>query len=162
HYDVTLKTGDEKRALLDQGWPDAEQFAQALNATATPAVQHTLDVVTACASELSALQEVVDQRFNGPAPGGAPTPDAVTFVHLKEARSTATWILERGLERRQPGTTASSGAPDAVLASSGADSAVRIDSGWSEALQLTRESRVDGLRLLQGQIAAATSGREQF
>jgi type VI secretion system protein ImpA len=168
HYEVTLKTGAEKDALMAQGWPGADQFAQAVEATPTPHLQQVLEQLDGCAAELAALQAVVDRRFE-PASGGARAghADAVSFVQLKEALGSAQWIVTSALQRRlpaagvapgtaAPGADGDAGARGAVAASGGADN------GWSEALSLTKDSRVDGLRLIQAQLAAAVSGRDRF
>jgi type VI secretion system protein ImpA len=78
HYDVTLKTGDEKKALLEEGWPSSERFEEALNISSLTHLESVLEEVIACEAERAALQSVVDQRFNADGRGG----DPVTFSSL--------------------------------------------------------------------------------
>lgn len=168
HYEVTLKTGEERKALLEQGWPNADQFAQALEATPAPLLQQVLVDVTGCSTEVSGLQAVIDRRFDPAVAGGGSVaqPDPVTFVRLQEALDSTRWIVERALERRQPAGARSpeSGGAQQIDRPPASPTALPggADAGWHEALQLTRDSRVDGLRLMQAQLAASASGREQF
>lgn len=157
HYEVTQKTGDEKKALMDEGWPTHERFAEALNSTSAERLEAMLGQVMACDTELVALQATVDQRFNATPGGGEP----LSFVTLKETFETARWLLQRALKKGLPadGTQA---AADAQGPGGAVVSSVNGDQLWTEALTLTRDSRVDGLRLLQTQLAVATSGRDTF
>ena len=163
HYEVTQKTGDERKALLDEGWPTGERFTEALHAAPQAHLEALLAAVVACQTELAALQTVVDQRFNTAAPG-QDRADPLTFGTLKGILETAQWLVERPIKKR---AQEQGGAPGHGLASPavvGAAPAVDVngDQVWAEALNLTRGSRVDGLRLLQGQLASAVSGRDRF
>ena len=169
HYEVTLKTGDEKKALLDEGWPSSERFEEAPHASQSPHLEKVLEGLTACATELAALQAAVDLRFNDIAPGkGHARSEPVRFVVLKEALETARWLVERPLKKRrqdQAATQTSEGqlsTPSGVSSPSTEGAGVNGDQLWAEALSLTRGSKVDGLRLMQTQLAAAPSGRERF
>lgn len=167
HYEVTQKTGDEKKALLDEGWPSAERFNEALQASAQTHLEAVLEELIACEADLAALQATVDRRFNAaPASGGAQArSEAPKFVSLSEAFATARWLVERPLQKRRKEKTppATSGEMSSSADASGAViSSANGDQLWTEALNLTRGSRVDGLRLLQTQLAAAISGRERF
>jgi type VI secretion system protein ImpA len=170
HYEVTQKTGDEKKALLDEGWPSSERFEEALTASTSPHLEKVLEGLTACADELTALQTAVDLRFNDRSlAAGQDRSDPLRFVVLKEAIETARWLVERPLKKRQqaqmpsppPGGRPS---PTAGAPSPATDVATGVsgDQLWTEALTLTRGSSVDGLRLMQTRLAAAASGRERF
>src|SRR5262245_40925211 len=63
HYEVTQETGAKKQALLDAGWPNTEQFEEALNKTAVEDLQAFLESVKACEEQLKLLGEVVDKTF---------------------------------------------------------------------------------------------------
>jgi type VI secretion system protein ImpA len=159
HYEVTQKSGDEKKALLDEGWPSYEQFDQALQASATPYLEAVLEAVALCEAELKALQTAADARFNDTGRAAEP----LKFVRLREALDTARWLVERPLKKRQGAVAAD----EQTAGANGAAAAVSVvtvngDELWTEALTLTRGSKVDGLRLMQTQLAAATSGRDRF
>lgn len=172
HYEVTQKTGDEKKALLDEGWASYERFEEAFRTTATAHFESVLEELVACGVELAALQGVVDQRFDaGAGSGRAPDrAEPLKFVTLKEAFETARWLVERTLKKRQPqepppapGDQSSPGGErDGVAPLTSAVESVNGDQLWAEALNFTRSSRVDGLRLMQTQLATATSGRDRF
>ncbi len=160
HYEVTQKSGDEKKALLDEGWPSYEQVDQALQASATPYLEAVLEAVQSCESELKALQTAVDARFNDTSRASEP----LKFVRLRESLETARWLVERPLKKR---SGAAAAAEDQAAASNGSATTAPVlsvngDELWTEALTLTRGSKVDGLRLMQTQLAAATSGRDRF
>jgi type VI secretion system protein ImpA len=171
HYEVTQKTGDEKKALLDEGWPSYEKFDESLQATTTAALDGALADLLACEAELAALQAVVDQRFNGVA-AGQERVEPIKFVAVREVFETARWLIERPLKKRRsddapkPSAVQTSAGGSAVTASvdtmAAPGTGLNGDQLWMEALTFTRGSRVDGLQLMQAQLAAATCGRDRF
>jgi type VI secretion system protein ImpA len=161
HHEVTEKTGDEKKALMDEGWPSAERFEEALQNSTLPYLESTLAAILMCETELAALQAAADQRFNGADSRGEP----VSLLFLKETLATCHWIVERPAKKKreaqtggQPGVAGTAG-PGSSGPLPGDGSGGQV---WSEALNFTRENRVDGLRLLQAQVASATGGRDRF
>jgi type VI secretion system protein ImpA len=161
HYDVTQKTGDEKKALLDEGWPSGERFEEALQTSTLKFLESALEDVMTCEAELAALQAVADQRFNA---DGAQ--EKVSFFALKETLETAHWLIERPIKKQQQkaADAAAPAAGDAAAAGASSATGAQADGDqlWNEALTLTRSSRVDGLRLLQAQVASAVCGRDRF
>ncbi len=161
HYEVTQKTGDERKALLDEGWPSTERFEEALTNSTLGHLESTLNAILTCETELAALQTAADQRLNGPDNRG----EALSFFHLKETFESGHWIVERPTKKKRE---AQGGAAQAGGTVTSPDGAVAVASGlgadevWTEALNLTRGSRVDGLLLLQAQVAAAVGGRDRF
>ncbi len=159
HYEVTQRVGDEKKALLEEGWPTFERIDEALTATATSFLQNVLEELTACETELATLQASVESSF---------TVDPPTFTSMKEALATGRWLIERPLKKRQPAGSGGGSLDPASTAGTategprGGGSASSGDEVWGEALSLIRGSRVDGLRLLQAHLANADSGRERF
>ena len=162
HYEVTQKTGDEKRALIESGWPTAERFEEALHQSTLKHLEGVLEAITTCEAELAALQSVTDQRFNEELSAG----DKVVFARFKETLATARWLVERPLKQKrkdQPAATGTAqGETTPELAGVGAAASRNGDEIWTQALDLTRGSRVDGLRLLQAHVASAPSGRERY
>jgi len=164
HYEVTQKTGEEKKALIESGWPTSERFEEALHKSTLKHLETVLADVMTCEAELAALQAVADQRFNT-----AETPgDRIVFTALKETLASARWVVERPIKqkRKEQGTSepAASGG-DAIAAGAAfaaAGPARNGDELWSQAVELTRGSRVEGLRLMQAHVAAAVCGRDRF
>jgi hypothetical protein len=98
--------------------------------------------------------------------------EPIGFVVLKELFETGHWLIDRPLKKRrqdqapkaaenQPARTATS---SVAVSTAGGHAAAGLngDQLWNEALNLTRGSRVDGLQLMQAQLAAATCGRDRF
>lgn len=162
HYEVTLRTGEEKKALLDEGkWPSSERFEQALHAGTLAHLERVLEEILTCQAELAALQAMVDQRYSAVTPRS----ETPSFFHLKETFETAHHLVERPTKKKRAAQApAQAAAPDgSAPVDSGAGPADRNgDQVWNHALTLTRDSRLDGLRLLQGQVATAVGGRDRF
>ena len=159
HYEVTQKTGDERKALLDEGWPSPERFEEALQNSTLAHLESTLNVILTCETELAALQTAADQRLNGPDNRG----ETLSLFYLKETLETAHWIVERPTKKKREAQ--GGGQPGGVATiEPGATTAAALggDEVWAEALNLTRGSRVDGLLLLQAQVANASGGRDRF
>jgi hypothetical protein len=162
HYEVTQKTGEEKAELLKDGWPTLERFKEALQNSTLSHLENTLGAILACQTELAALQTAADQRFNGPDNRGEP----LSLLFLKETLANCHWLVEAPAKAKreaqggsQPGAGAASGGGQSLTATPGDGTGDQV---WSNALNLTRENRVDGLRLLQAQVASATGGRDKF
>lgn len=162
HYDVTQKTGDEKRALMEEGWPSSERFEEAVQNSTLAFLEAVLADVMTCEAELAALQEIADQRLNADGKH-----EKVSFFSLKEALETGHWLVERPIKKardKAAGQTATADASGAAGSGGAAGGLVSLngDQIWNEALTFTRDSRVEGLRMLQGQVAAAACGRDRF
>jgi type VI secretion system protein ImpA len=159
HYEVTQKTGDEKRALIESGWPTGERFEEALHQSTLKHLEGVIGEIITCEAELAALQAVTDQRFNAASAPG----DRVVFTTLQETLAGARWLVERPLKQKRKDQPA--GQADAAVQLSPEASTAGSRNGdeiWNQALDFTRGSRVDGLRLLQSHVAEAPSGRERF
>ena len=65
HFEATQKTGDEKKALIADGWPTTEQFDAALKASSSDWLEQTLVEIAACRAALEDLARVSDARFVG-------------------------------------------------------------------------------------------------
>ena len=157
HYEVTQKTGPEKQALVEEGWPTLERFQAALQSTAPARLEAVLTHVLACEAELSALQASVDQHFNQPTTGAASAP--LRLVTLKQTFELARWLVERVVRKT---TEADAAVQRSGGAGEPAPGPLDADQVWAEALTLTRDSKVDGLRLVQSHLSGATSGRDTF
>jgi type VI secretion system ImpA family protein len=167
HYEVTQKTGDEKKALLDEGWPSSERFDEALQTSTLKHLEGMLEEVMTSEAELAALQAVADQRF-GPA-AGPEGGERLSFSFLKETLETAHWLVERPIKKKQKELAATQHATDGSTSGTATEASTTFavgerngDQVWAEALNLTRGSRVEGLRLLQAQVATAICGRDRF
>lgn len=161
HYEVTQKTGKEKEELLNDGWPNLERFREALQNSTLPHLETTLGAILTCQTELAALQTAADQRFNGPDNRGEP----LSLLFLKETFANCHWLVEAPAKVKRDAQ--GGGPPGAFIAGSGGQAVTMAADGtgdqvWANALNFTRENRVDGLRLLQGQVAAASGGRDKF
>lgn len=159
HYEVTQKTGPEKQALIDEGWPTLERFQAALQSTAPARLDTVLAQILACDAELTALQASIDKHFNQAGGAGA---SPLTFVNLRRAFDTARWLVERVVKKNAPeaapGASGDAAAHPHAVSAAGSNG----DQLWTEALTLTRDSKVDGLRMVQMHLSGATSGRETF
>ena len=158
HYEVTQKAGPEKQALIDEGWPTIERFQAALQATAPARLDTVLAHILACDAELTALQASVDSHFNqaGVTGGG------VSFANLRRTFDTARWLVERVVKKSGPDPGAGAGGDAAGQPHAGSAAETNGDQLWTEALTLTRDSKVDGLRMVQTHLSGATSGRDTF
>jgi type VI secretion system protein ImpA len=158
HYDVTQKSGDEKKALIEEGWPSNERFEEALQNSSLKFLEDVLEQVMTSEAELAALQEVAEQRLN---PDGKR--EGVSFTGLKKTLETGHWLVERPIKKAREAAGQAAGAAQTTAADGTIVSAgLNGDQLWNEALTLTRGSRLDGLRLLQAQVAAALCGRDRF
>lgn len=169
HYEVTQKTGDEKKELQSEGWPTYDRFIEALNATVPARLEALVDQITACETELAALQAFVDGKFNLDPATGRERQEPLRFVAIKETFDTASWLVKRAIKATAPPEAAAPLAIDAkptgaegLLPGGYGGAAINGDQVWAQALTLTRDSRVDGLRLLQQQVDVASSGRDMF
>ena len=151
HYEVTQKTGEERKAFLDGGWPSGERFQEALKKSPAAHVARVWQSVSACDAELAALEAVINERFHGKGDKG----ERVTFRRVKDAFETARSILQPFAEPQAPPGGQGPGTGPTAPGGDGSDA-------WSRALELTRSNHVDGLKLMQSRVADATSGRERF
>jgi type VI secretion system protein ImpA len=159
HYQVTQKTGDERKALLAEGWPSSDGFEKAIRASPLAFLERVLADVAAVQAEVAALGESCDTRFVERGQG------VLSFHMVREALETAHWLVD-GVVKSVKGEAAptAGGAPGesaegAVYASvEGAGE----DQVWGQARALIMEGKTEGLRLGQQHLAAATSVRAMF
>lgn len=102
HYHVTQKSGDEKEALIADGWPSSEQFEEAMDATPLAELESNREEIEACLQELSALEKVTDKRFVQKREGSERTERLVSFSDLKEGIEECLWLVERAAKKKRP------------------------------------------------------------
>ena len=158
HYEVTQKTGDQRRAFIEEGWPSSEQFDRSLMSSPAPHLTFVLEHITTCEHEVATLEETITARLAS----AAGRSDGVSFGHLKQVLSTAQWLVERPLKKAPSASAAATVSAVGTTPANPQEWAANGDNVWSEALNFTRDSRIDGLRLLQTQVAAASHGRDRF
>jgi type VI secretion system protein ImpA len=172
HYESTQKTGDERKALLADGWPTTEQFDAALKNSSLQWLEQAIAEIAACREGLEALARVCDERMvsRRTLPNGNVRVDTLlSFGRLRETLDTAHWLVEKAAKPKRPATAASATASAAVSAdpssSNGAPPGATLpgaDGGWLEARELVRRNQVDGLRALEARLRDAGSGRDRF
>jgi type VI secretion system protein ImpA len=161
-YELAQKaTGERARAeLAEAGRPTSEQFAQSIAASSIQHLEAMTQALDGCLAQLNQLEQATDLRFVAPAPGGgAARPTMlVAFGDVRKALEDCQFQIGRALRAKGPrqGTTAP-GAP-----ASTDDVPDTGDGFWDRALQLVRQGQLEGLRLAQDHIDAASSGRERF
>jgi type VI secretion system protein ImpA len=171
HFEATQKTGDEKKALIADGWPTTEQFDAALKASSSDWLEQTLVEIAACRAALEDLARVSDARFverRVLASGAERVETLLAFGRVRETLDTAKWLVEKTAKTKRPPGSAggpetqtvngvpTSGAASVAAASNGSDG------GWLEARDLVRRNQVDGLRAMQARLGEAQSGRDRF
>jgi type VI secretion system protein ImpA len=166
HYDATLKTGDEKKALVADGWPTTEQFDAALKGSSLDWLETVLREVSACREALETLARVSDTTFvtRRTTPSGAERVETLlSFGRVRETLETAQWLVERVAKAKRPVAT-----KQAAASAEGTDEDGRgsvsgaTDGGGDDARAMVRRNQLDGLRVLQNRLAEATSGRDRF
>lgn len=170
HYEATQKTGDERKALIADGWPTTEQFDAALKASTSPWLEQTLSEIAACREALETLARVSDERFvtRRTLPSGAERVDTIlSFGRVRETLDTSHWLVEKVAKTKRPVTAAApqGGAAtdgDGATSPAALGSSAGSDGGWLEARELVRRNQVDGLRALQTRLGDAGSGRDRF
>lgn len=172
HYEATQKTGDERKALLADGWPSTEQFDAALKNTSLDWLETAVNETSACRVALEALTKVTDERFvsRRTLPNGNERVDTLlSFGRLRELLETAFWLVDKTAKPKRPvsaSAPASSAGPDAV-APGAAPAATGVvvsggDAGLVQARDLVRSNQMEGLRVLQTRLNDARSGRDRF
>jgi type VI secretion system protein ImpA len=172
HYEATQKTGDERKALIADGWPTTEQFDAALKASSLEWLEEAVSDIAACRGALETLTVLTDQKFvsRRTLPNGQERVDTLlSFVRLRDQLETAYWLVDKTAKPKRPVTVAApaaGAAPDAPSTdgAGGAATAVVIggDGGWLQARDLVRQNQVEGLRVLQARLREAGSGRDRF
>jgi type VI secretion system ImpA family protein len=174
HYEATQKSGDEKKALIADGWPTTEQFDAALKSSSAAWVDQTLAEIETCRAAFEELVRVSDQRFieRRVLPSGAERVETLlAFGRVRETLDTAKWLVARVAKTRRPSAVANvEGTPatvDSLLSASRSDAlAVATsngsDAGWAEARNLVRQNQVAGFRAMQARLHDAQSGRDRF
>jgi type VI secretion system protein ImpA len=170
HYEATQKTGDERKALIADGWPTTEQFDAALKSSPLEWLEEAVSEIAACRATVDALSRVSDEKFvsRRTLPNGNERVDTLlSFVRLREMLETAHWLVDKTAKPKRPVTAnapAAVATPDAVTAGASPAVAVAVggDGGWLGARDLVRQNQVEGLRVLQTRLRDATSGRDRF
>jgi type VI secretion system protein ImpA len=154
-YQLAKDVPAEKREeLISAGRPLAEQFTAALGGSKLEHLQTISAQVQACMNQVTALEQVTDQRFVG---------QGLSFGAVRQTLEEVQFHLGRALRAKLPRevgpdseTTGNLTAVEAFASPSAGDGV------WSRALQLVSQGQLEGLRLAQSHIAAAPSGRERF
>jgi hypothetical protein len=169
HYDATQRTGKERQALTEDGWPTTEQFEAALFASPLQFLEQTLDAVRACDTEIAAFERVADTCFverRTTADGEVRTTPLVSLRMLKETVGTAAWLLERAASQKRPKTVAAGpAATAAVAAPPPADAFLAPGQGTdpsAAARVAVQGGQLGGLQMLQQRVSSATCGRDRF
>jgi type VI secretion system protein ImpA len=170
HYEATQKTGDERKALIADGWPTTEQFDAALKGSSLDWLEDAVSEIASCRATVEALSRLSDEKFvsRRTLPNGNERVDTLlSFVRLRELLDTAHWLVDKTAKPKRPVTAGApaavaTSAADATGASAAAPVAVGGDGGWLGARDLVRQNQVEGLRVLQTRLREATSGRDRF
>jgi type VI secretion system protein ImpA len=155
HLEASLKTGEERQALLEDGWPSGEQFRAAVQKSTPAFLQRTLLELEACAAALTSLEHICDVRFVEPRSDGGSQP-MLSFASLRQVLDDAQLQVAAVVraassdERKTP-----TGTVERPIAAA-------EEEGVGDALQLVRDGHIDGLRLAQARVSAAPSGRERL
>jgi type VI secretion system protein ImpA len=170
HYEAALKTGEEKKALLEDGWPSGEQFDAVMKGSSLTFLEQTLAELQGCQSELQALERLTDERFieKRVTPSGAERIEKlVSFGSLRGLLETAIWLVDKAAKPKRPKPSvetpvASGESADASVAGPSVAAARAGDDGWSHARELALSNQLEGLRVLQARVIEAPSGRDRF
>jgi type VI secretion system ImpA family protein len=95
HYYVTLESGDRRKALLEAGYPNDEQFRGALDALPADFLEARITEVRACQEALSSLEKVTDKRFV------EEKIPILGFARVKDALDDAERLVGAALEKKQ-------------------------------------------------------------
>jgi type VI secretion system protein ImpA len=116
HYEVTQKTGEEKQALLQDGWPSWEQFEQSTLAFPLEYWEELLANVKACQEALTELEKVCNERFVVTTMGGGKerTERILGFHLLKDLLENAQWLAAKTAKKKREEQT-SPERPEAVV-----------------------------------------------
>jgi type VI secretion system protein ImpA len=105
HHEVTQETGDKKKALLEAGWPTAEQFEAALNDSRLDSLESVLAEVTACQEQLTLLGEATDATFVVKKKGSDGTERSETLIgfgRTADVLENCRWLVNRVVTKRRP------------------------------------------------------------
>jgi type VI secretion system protein ImpA len=154
-----------KKELAAAGRPGAEQFAQAMAASGVPYLETMANAISACLTALAHLQESANARF-GAAAGDGELAATVRMVSLSDVRKIleeCEFQVARALRTKRGGQKSPPGPdPEKIDPSNPDPFRVTGDGTWDRALQLVLQGQLEGLRIAQGHIQAAISGRERF
>jgi len=154
-------TGDQARAeLAAAGRPTPEQFTQAMSASSAQNLEALAADIERCATELAQLERVTDTQLvaRAGAAGSDGRAALVSFGDARKALEECQFQVGRALRAKAPRDLRPGGQtlPAAVPGASDGDGF------WDRALQLVTHGQLEGLRLAQDHIDAASSGRERF
>jgi type VI secretion system protein ImpA len=164
HYDATQRTGKERQALTEDGWPTTEQFEAALFASPLPFLEQALDAVRTCEAELTALERVTDLCFveRRTTPDGQErTTPLVSLRTVKDTVNSAAWLLDRAAAQKRPATAGVPGAPGGPTLPATAVPADGSDAS-AAARVAVQSGQLGGLQMLQQRVSSASCGRDRF
>jgi type VI secretion system protein ImpA len=105
HYEVTQKTGIEKEALLESGWPSADQFERALSACALSGLERVLESIASASDELARLERLTDACFLHRTMSASGVEEVETLLMFRNAREVldgCRWVVERAARKKRP------------------------------------------------------------
>jgi len=166
-YDLAEKATDatKKAELAASGRPTLQQFTQAMTAASGPHLEALESQLNDCLAQLNGLEKVTDVRVVQPAASasGRPSP-LLSFGPVRKVLEDGLFQVGRAL--RAKGLRSADGGSPAPAVAGGAESSggapATGDAVWDRALQLVAQGQLEGLRLGQQHIDAASSGRERF
>jgi type VI secretion system protein ImpA len=106
HYEVTQKTGEEKQALLEDGWPSFEQLDESMLALPYEHWDLLTQDLEKCQEALAQLEAVTSERFVEKVPGASGTEREerlISFHQVKEALETSHWLAKRAARKKAEG-----------------------------------------------------------
>ncbi len=103
HLEVTQKTGEEKQALLEDGWPSWEQFEQSTLALPLEHWEGLLADVKACQDAVAELERVCNERFViTTKDGGKERTERILGFHLlKDLLENAHWLAAKTTKKKR-------------------------------------------------------------
>jgi type VI secretion system protein ImpA len=103
HYEVTQKTGEEKQALLEDGWPSFEQLDESMLALPYEHWEQLTQDLERCQEALVQLDAVTSERLVEKVTGASGTQRAerlISFHQVKEVLETCLWLSRRAARKK--------------------------------------------------------------
>jgi type VI secretion system protein ImpA len=164
-YELAQKaTGERAKAeLAEAGRPTADQFTHAVAASSLQHLEALAGSIDGCLAQINDLEKVTDTKFvaRTATASGERLTMLVAFGEVRKALEDCKFQVGRALRAKAP-RDAGAGAGSAPGTSDSGALAATGDGFWDRALQLVRQGQLEGLRLAQDHIDAASSGRERF
>jgi type VI secretion system protein ImpA len=163
HYELAQKATDEasKAELAAAGRPSSEQFAQAMSASSAQHLEARARRIEGCLAQVVQLEQVTDARFIAHGVAGSLERPAIllSFNRARKVLEDSQFQVGRALRAKGPRDARP---VSAVGTERTSVSLLSGDGIWDRALQLVVQGQLEGLRLAQDHIEAASSGRERF